>query len=158
MTFREFLKELPLFNELTDPEIDQIAPLCSLVEGKAGDCLIREGEPVPTLYFLLSGQAAVIKSADEEQQPEIGVIVRGAVIGELSLMDNAHASATIVAKRPFKALAIDREAFNQVMDNNHSLGYKIFRKLARNTSLRLRLVSGKLAESMTGSQDSREEE
>lgn len=146
MTFQEFLKQLSLFKDLTDAEINQIAPLCRLVEGKADDRLIREGLPSKAVFFLLSGQAVVIKGVEETKQSVIGDVQKGTIIGELSLYDNTAASATIQATQPFKALAIDSAKFTQLMESDHSLGYKIFKKLARNTSRRLKMVSGEHAE------------
>ena len=146
MTFQEFLKQVSLFKDLTDEEINKIAPLCRLVEGKADDRLIKEGLPVKSVFFLLSGQAVVIKGVEETKQSVIGDVQKGTIIGELSLYDNTDASATVQATQPFKALAIDSAKFTQLMESNHSLGYKIFKKLARNTSRRLKMVSGEHAE------------
>ena len=146
MTFQEFLKQVSLFKGLTDEEINQIAPLCRLVEGKADDRLIKEGLPVKSVYFLLSGQAVVTKGVEQSKQSVIGDVKQGTIIGELSLYDNTEASATVRATEPFKALAIDGMKFSQVMEANPVLGYKIFKKLAQATSRRLKTVSGEHAE------------
>jgi CRP/FNR family transcriptional regulator, cyclic AMP receptor protein len=145
MTFQEFLKQLSLFKDLSDAEINQLAPLCRLVEGKADDRLVREGMPVRSIFFLLSGQAVVMKGVDAKKSI-IGDVQKGAIIGELSLYDNTDASATVQATEPFKALAIDSAKFLQLMESNHSLGYKVFKKLARNTSRRFKMMSGEHAE------------
>ncbi len=144
MTFQEFLKQLSLFKDLSDAEINQIAPLCRLVEGKADDRLIKEGLPVRNIFFLLSGQAVVCKGV--EKQTVIGEVVKGTIIGEMSLYDHTDASATIKATQAFKALAIDSAKFSQIMDGNQSLGYRVFKTLAKTTSSRLKVVSGELAE------------
>ncbi len=146
MTLQEFLKQLPLFRDLTDQEINLLAPICKVVQGEAGNRLIKEGDPVRTIYFLLSGEAAVMKNTAGQKQAMIGKVVKGTIVGELSLYDNTTASATIQALEPFKALAINSAEFNRVMEANQTLGYKVFRKLARNTSFRLKAVSGELAE------------
>jgi len=145
MTFQEFLKQLSLFKDLIDAEINQIAPLCRLVEGKADDRLIKEGLPVKSVFFLLSGQAVVSKGVGQSQSV-IGDVKRGTIIGELSLYDNTEASATVRATEAFKALAIDSVKFSQLLDANPVLGYKIFKKLAQATSRRLKMVSGEHAE------------
>jgi CRP-like cAMP-binding protein len=141
MTLREFLRQLPLFRDLADCEINLLARICKVVQGDGGSRLIKEGDPVHTIYFLLSGQASVMKGTSM-----IGSVVRGTIVGELSLYDNTTASVTIQALEPFKALAINSAEFNRVMEENQPLGYKVFRKLARNTSFRLKAVSGELAE------------
>jgi len=146
MTFQEFLKKLSLFSGLADAELDQIAPLCRMVEGKDGTIILKEGNPVRSIYFLITGEAAVIKGAAGEKRAVIGTISKGGILGELSLYDNTEASATIQATQPFKALAIDSAKFKLLLENNQGLGYKVFKQLARNTSLRLKMVSGDLAE------------
>ncbi len=154
MTFQEFLKQLPLFKDLADEEIDQIAPVCRLVEGKADDHLIKEGLPSRSIFFLLAGKAVVIKGVDQSKHSVIGEVQKGTIIGELSLYDNTVASATVRATESFKVLAIDSAKFTQLMESNHSLGYKIFKKLARNTSRRLKMVSGEHAECLVVPDDS----
>ncbi len=149
MTFQEFLKQVSLFKDLTDEEINSIAPLCRLVEGKADDRLIKEGLPVKSVFFLLAGQSVVTKGVDQSKQSVIGDVKKGAVIGELSLYDNTVASATVRATEPFKALAIDSMKFSQLMEANPVLGYKIFKKLAQATSRRLKMVSGEHAECLS---------
>jgi len=141
MTLQEFLRQLQLFRDLTDREINLLVPICKVVQGQAGNRIIKEGDPVHTIYFLLSGQASVMKGTSM-----IGTVIRGTIVGELSLYDNTTASVTIQALDPFKALAIKSAEFNRVMEENQTLGYKVFRKLARNTSFRLKAVSGELAE------------
>jgi len=148
MTFQEFLKQLSLFKDLTDEEINSIAPLCRLVEGKADDRLIKEGLPVKSVFFLLSGQAVVSKGVEETKQSVIGDVKKGTIIGELSLYDNTTASATVRATEPFKALAIDSMKFSQLMEAKPVLGYKIFKRLAQATSRRLKMVSGEHAEGL----------
>ncbi len=149
MTFQEFLKQVSLFKDLSDEEIDHIAPLCRLVEGKADDRLIKEGLPVKSVFFLLSGQAIVTKGVEESKQSVIGDVKKGTIIGELSLYDNTVASATVRATEPFKALAIDGMKFSQVLEAHPILGYKIFKKLAQATSRRLKSVSGEHAECLS---------
>src|SRR3989338_5167722 len=134
MTFQEFLKQVSLFKDLSDEEMDHIAPLCRLVEGKADDRLNKYGLPVKSVFFLLSGQAIVTKGVEESNQSVIGEVKKGTIIGELSLYDNTVASATVRATEPFKALAIDGLKFSQVLEAHPVLGYKIFKKLAQATN------------------------
>jgi len=149
MTFREFLKQVPLFKDLADEEISLIAPLCRLVEGKADDRLIKEDLPVKSLFFLLAGQAVVTKGADPSKQSVLGEVQKGTILGELSLYDHAVASATIRATSVFKALTIDSAKFSALMDAHPILGYKIYKKLAQTTSRRLKAVSGEHAECLS---------
>ena len=140
------LKELSLFSELTNFECDHIASLCRLVEGNAGDRLIAEGEQVRTLYFLVSGELSVTKGHGAGQNVLIATVGKGAVLGEMALLERLPASATVEATGPFQALAIELNVFTRLIENSPLLGYKIFKKMAQITSYRLRIASGQLAE------------
>ena len=148
MRIQGVLQELPFFASLTDSELDLIMSISRLVEGNAGDSLIREGEQVRTLYVMLSGEAEVIRVDAKWNRVVIASVGKGALLGEMSLVDSAPASATIEAKGAFRALAIEQEKFNRLTEEHPNLGCKIFKQIARTTSHRLRKTSGLLAEYM----------
>jgi CRP-like cAMP-binding protein len=143
MSVRAYLEELPLFFDLTGPEVDLLVPHCRLMEGQAGQRLIREGAPVRTIYFIVSGEAAVLK--DNEVIASVG---KGTVLGEMSLIHHSPAFATIEAKGPFTALAIDQAVFIQLLEEHARLGYKIFKKIARILTLRLMMTDSRLADQL----------
>lgn len=62
----------------------------SFIEARAGDILTREGAPVESLHFLVSGVAAVLVD-----DVIVGRIGPGELIGEAALLGDAHASATV---------------------------------------------------------------
>ena len=142
------LHKVPIFTGLTESEMAQVKAICFLVSGDAGHCMLREGEVVDSIYCLLSGQAAIMKQVDQNMPVVIAYVGAGAIIGELSLLDNGPASARIEATQPFKALKIDRLEFKRMLDGNALLGYKIISRIALVTTMRLRLTSGKLAQYM----------
>ena len=139
MSIPELLK-VHFFADLTQSEIEKIVPLCRLVEGKAGDALIEEKDQVRTVYFLLSGAVDVIKKPARGKRMVIGSATKGAAFGEMSLVDEGLAAATVEAKEAFQALAIDQVGLRQLMDQNPELGYKIMKTIARLVSGRLRRV------------------
>ncbi len=62
----------------------------SFVDGRAGEVLTREGEPVDSLHFLVSGFAAVLVN-----NAIVGRIGPGDLIGEAALLGDGRASATV---------------------------------------------------------------
>ena len=65
------------------------------LNGKAGDELTREGEPVRHLYFLAEGEARVMSMGRQ-----VGTCRAGDLIGELSVLSGDNASATVVLNGP----------------------------------------------------------
>src|SRR5439155_14719369 len=125
MRIQGFLHELPFFASLTDPELDLIVSLSGLVEGTAGDHLIREGELVRILYLMLSGEAEVIRADTKWNRVVIASVGRGALIGEMSLVDSAPASATIASTGAFHTLAIAPEKLTPLVAHPSNLGCTI---------------------------------
>lgn len=62
----------------------------SFIDGRAGDILTMKGEPVESLYFLVSGVAAVLVDG-----AIVGRIGSGDLIGEAALLGEGRASATV---------------------------------------------------------------
>jgi CRP-like cAMP-binding protein len=142
----DLLTGVALFGDLTGQEAAQVAAVCRLIEALPGDRLIREGQAVQTIYVFLAGEAAVMKENHTVTPVEVACVRKGGVLGEMSLLDNAPAFATVIVKEPVKAVAIDHEPFTRLLDQFPRIGYKVFKRLARTTSLRLKMTTGRLAE------------
>jgi CRP-like cAMP-binding protein len=65
------------------------------LNGKAGDVMTREGEPVDHLYFLAEGEARVMS-----QGQLVGTCRAGDLIGELTVLSGETASATVILNGP----------------------------------------------------------
>src|SRR5437899_2018553 len=100
--------EFPFFCDLTMEELALVAPLCTLIEGQAGDFIIQEGKLVPNLYILLSGRAAVLKNRDDGKRVPLASVGKDELIGEVSFFKLAVASATVETSSAFKALVVDQ--------------------------------------------------
>ena len=62
----------------------------AIVTARAGEQLTREGHLTDRLYFLVSGSAAVMVDGKT-----VGGLLPGDMVGEASLLDDAHATATV---------------------------------------------------------------
>jgi signal transduction histidine kinase len=81
---------------------------------RAGDVLIRQGEPGDSAYVLLKGDFEVQKQSG---QSLIKIDVRnpGDVVGEMALLSRAPRNATIIAKTDGETLRIPQEAFEKLL-------------------------------------------
>src|SRR5437879_12190202 len=92
----DILEELSFFCDLTMEELALVAPLCTLIEGQAGDFIIQEGKLVPNLYILLSGQDTVRKDRSDGKRVPLASEGKDELIGEVSVFSmevpSAHAA------------------------------------------------------------------
>ncbi len=73
----------------------------------AGDDLIREGESADEVCFVESGRFEVRKrSARADEEHAIGVVLPGAVVGEVALLDRGRRSASVRALEAGTALVL----------------------------------------------------
>ncbi len=142
----DILRELAFFAELTEEELGLIEPLCSLIEGKAGNTIIQEGEYVQNLYIVLAGSASVLKKRADGKQVSIASVGKDDLLGEITFFKMTVASATVQASSAFKALVMNQSAFHDFLKTHSELGCKVYRKMARVLSERLRNRTGQLAE------------
>lgn len=111
---KEFLRQLPLFVGLKEPDLDRLSEAAEPMVIEKGHLLIEEGEPADSLYVVLDGEFEVTKRVGDE---EVVLSVRraGEVIGEISLLDQSPRSATVRALRKSRVLMVSQAAFQQVL-------------------------------------------
>ena len=144
MDVSDDLRTIACFSDLTESESRAIAHLCEEIDGLEGDRSLVQGDHVEHLQFLIQGKAAVLRQIGDDQRV-VGFIGPGGVLGELALLDNGPASATVKAMQPYRLLRFRVTDLKEAFEREPRLGYKVIAKLAKQTSLRLRLMVGKLS-------------
>jgi len=93
----EFLRRLPLFASLPEAALEVLYRQAEPIEIQPGDLLIEEGAPGDALFVLIDGQLQVSKHSGGHDV-KVDVRLPGAVIGEMSLIDNSPRSASVRAR------------------------------------------------------------
>ena len=101
---------------------------------RAGDVVTHEGEQTDALIFILEGELAVSNLA-LGQFARMGV---GEIVGEVSLVDSAPASATVTARGEGLALFLDKEMLMAKLAADNGFGSRFYRALAVFLADRLR--------------------
>src|SRR5882757_10783538 len=127
-------KVLYMFGLLSDIDVQWIAKTGLLKRLRNGDVVIHEGEQTDALIFILEGELAVSNLALGEFA-RMGV---GEIIGEVSLVDSAPASATVTAKGEGLALFLDKETLMAKLAVDTGFGSRFYRALAVFLADRLR--------------------
>jgi MFS family permease len=100
------LRSLPLFAELPAPAIEGLAAALVQVEVRAGEVLIRQGDPGETYYAIASGEVDV--TADGHFLRRCG---RGEGVGEIALLHNVPRTATVTAHTAATVYELRRDPF-----------------------------------------------
>ncbi len=129
----QLLLRLDLFRGLEQPELARLLAEAELVECKAGDYPIREGEQDHHLFVILAGKTAIYKRSLTIQKliKELGP---GECFGEMSLIECRSRSASVKAIHHCRLLRLDGDQIVKFPD----ISSKLFRNIARLLSQRLR--------------------
>ena len=115
-TIHDTLAQLPLFNELSPAELDDLTEGASLLEFGVGDTIVREGQSGGSMYFIRSGTVVVRRKRGERSQRNLAELSGGAYFGEMSLLTGEPRSASVVAKTDTIALMIPKAALSPLLE------------------------------------------
>jgi CRP-like cAMP-binding protein len=93
--------------------------------------LLRQGETGVGLFILVSGTVRVSQQTTSGETRELGTFERGAVLGEMSLLDDLPRTATVVALEPTRALVIPVWDFRAVLRESPEIGIKLLSVMSR---------------------------
>jgi CRP-like cAMP-binding protein len=89
------LKSIPLFAEISDDELAEIATFAQEISVEAGRDLVREGDFAYEFMVIEEGEAEVIREG-----AHVDDIGPGDFFGEVGVLEKALRNATVTAKTP----------------------------------------------------------
>ena len=97
------LKALPLFEGVSDEDLDKIAPFVSEVSVSEGKHLVDEGDYAYEFMAIEEGEAEVVRG--DQTLAELGA---GDYFGEIGLLEDDRRNATVIARSPMRLLTLDQ--------------------------------------------------
>ena len=95
------LKSIPLFEEVGDEELAEIAPFATEVSVEEGRELVREGDFSYEFMAIEEGEAEVTRGG--EHVADLGP---GDFFGEMGLLEKTLRNATVTAKTPVRLVTL----------------------------------------------------
>jgi CRP-like cAMP-binding protein len=142
----ELLRRSDLFCGLAEEDIRRLIAIGHWATYDTDETIIREGDPSDELYIIQKGMVEVVVPhgtvPDIPGPPEATPVVRlgeGQIFGEMGLVDRGGRSATVRAITDGTTVFIlPRDAFYDLCEQNHTIGYTVMRNIARDLSFKLR--------------------
>jgi signal transduction histidine kinase len=132
------LRKSPLFEGLSDQELQRLMDMAQPVSLRAGDVLMRQGDDGDAAYVVIRGEFEVQKQSGQSMI-KIDVRSPGDVVGEMALLSHAPRSATVIAKTDSETLRIPPEAFEELLLSSPTAAMAVLRwvmaRLSQNESL-----------------------
>ena len=107
----------PLFETFPAKQRPSVAKLFRFLEVRVGATLIEQGHISENLFALLAGSLQVIKM-DIDTDKMLAVLEPGAIFGEMSVLEQTPAIASVVAQTKCWVLALSRHRLQRLIANN----------------------------------------
>jgi len=142
------LRQTDIFYDLTEPQVEMVAGLCSEATYKLDETIFEENSASDELYVIASGEVdilvnpALVQSSATRQSARPLTIVtlrRGQTFGEIALVDQGLRSASArCASKKAHVLVIDSERLLKLCDSYPDLGYRLMRNIAADLAFKIR--------------------
>ena len=132
----KLLKSVSLFKYCSYQEIMKVLSVATMENLEKDEVVLIENEPGEEFYIILSGEVRV--TANGKMIAQLGV---GKHFGEMSLIDMAPRSASVVTISPSRLIKIKRKDFVSLIKEDTHLGIKLLWSFLQDLSDRLRITN-----------------
>jgi CRP/FNR family cyclic AMP-dependent transcriptional regulator len=120
------LAAVPLFWACSKRDLQIIARHTEVIEIPAGVTVIEEGGKGDAFFFILSGEAEVLRKGRT-----VATLGPGRFFGELALLDPAPRDATVVAASPLTVGVLGARVFRAIVRDVPNMSDKLLRGMAQ---------------------------
>lgn len=138
--------ELSLFRYLDERGVVDLARYFQTQEFDAGAIVWREGDGCAYVGFVAEGEMEYHKGTEfAGRSVVVAVHGRGAVVGELCVLDNEARAVTATARTRLTLVVLPREALDRLLEEYPELGVNFLKGILLAVSIRLRKTYERLA-------------
>lgn len=123
--YEDVLSQVPLLRGLPSRDIKALAAVARERQFMTGERLMTEGESGAGLYVLIAGKVRVTQRNTNGEDVQLATYDAGAVLGEMSLLDDLPRSASVTAIEPTRALVIPVWDFRAELRNSPDMAIKL---------------------------------
>ncbi|KAA3656845.1 MAG: GNAT family N-acetyltransferase [Chloroflexi bacterium] len=134
----ETTRHMAIFEGLEEGELTKIAGLCQVMSVKAGEVILRAGEKGKAFFMVKDGRLNIYAPDGEKQ---IGQVLAGDFLGEISLVSQQPFTATAVAATDVQLVALNHQDFEHLINRHPRIGMRIMRNIAISVGEKLRQLN-----------------
>ncbi|MBI3981473.1 MAG: Crp/Fnr family transcriptional regulator [Gemmatimonadetes bacterium] len=131
MSLVPILQKVPLFANLSEPEIARIADVARERTYPRNSVILFEDDPGDALYVVVTGSVKVVLIGEDGREVILSVLREGEFFGEMALIDDEPRSAHVIAMEDAAMLVLRREDFHQRLREAPSIALGLLRALSR---------------------------
>ncbi|MEJ2535937.1 MAG: Crp/Fnr family transcriptional regulator [Calditrichia bacterium] len=127
----EIFKNIPLFSELSDKDLEKIIQVASKQKYHKDNLILLEEEVGSTMFIILNGRVKISRISDDGREVILSILSDGDFFGEMSLLDGHTRSANVTAIEESELMVIRREEFLQMLRDFPQIAINLLKELAQ---------------------------
>ena len=124
------LRRLPLFNDLSEDELNLIGERVTVHRYDSGAVVFSEGDECRELLIVKEGEVKILKTAASGRQQLIGIERAGNSLAEIPVFDGGSYSATARTAGPTVLLRLEAGHFRRICVQHPEVALKVIGVLA----------------------------
>src|SRR6266699_304756 len=110
-----YLKQVPLFADLTDEDIRGLMAVARRRIFRSGEAIFHRDDPGQVLYVIKEGKVKICLISSDGQEMTLTVFGKGECFGEFSLLDGLPRSADAIALERVECYTLQRDDFHRAI-------------------------------------------
>jgi len=120
------LAQVPLFKALSKRDLEFLASRIDEVSLRPGQTVIREGQSTESFFIVVSGNVNVTRAGKPAAR-----LGPGDFFGEIGMLDQGPATATVVTEGPVDAMVLSHAQFRDAIKANEGLALQVIAAMAQ---------------------------
>jgi len=126
-----FLQKVPLFQTLTDRQLQRLAKRFNELEYPTGKTIVEQGQGGGGFFIIETGAVDVIRKRNDDTRVVVNHFGPTDYFGEMALLDDGLRTASVVTVEPTRCLVLTRWDFLTVLKDDADMAINILAELAR---------------------------
>jgi thioredoxin reductase (NADPH) len=125
------MRELPLFADLSDADLQQLYGLAQTIEVAPGQVVFEQGSQADALFLVLDGEVEAYEVDEAGHEVQLNVLGTGQIFGETAMLVQAPRNASVRARRRTRLLVISEPSYLSLLAASRSALRSILRTVYR---------------------------
>ncbi len=154
MPSADFLQYVPIFSELDENAIEQIALIGSRKYFKKDSFILVEEEDGSALFVIIEGKVKIARSSNDGREVILSILTESDFFGEMAILDGQSRSASVIALEDTELFMIHRNEFLKLLREHPEVSIALLQELTqrlRVADLKIKSLSLKDAEGKVAS-------
>ena len=123
------LKQFVMLGYLSDNMLDKLIPITDYLLFEENEMVFKQGEKADRLYFLQTGKVLLEHRITDKITVSMSSIKPGFSFGWSAMLDDEPYSTDAICTEPCQIFSFRESKIKKVMENDHSLGFIISKRL-----------------------------